>query len=220
MAFTISINGLDELSDRLSAGTIEKKLVKAVGLTALQLHNLLTAEVKDTYSTRRSLNSALVDKTTSNVKRGVNFIEGGLSYAGEPLKLTDFPREIFPLDIRSKFIAPNIFTPDLKGKITRTKPVEGVAVYIKRNKSTFIEGGFRGRVSGKVRVLRRNNFLFGGQTWITLPTKEDLLGERTSYSEVLGPSLAKMAEKVYLSSGRVQNFKDNFSSHVVRNLDL
>ena len=43
MAFTATIEGLDELREKLSAGNLDKKLVKAVGTTALQLNNLLNA---------------------------------------------------------------------------------------------------------------------------------------------------------------------------------
>ena len=222
MAFTASIEGLDELRERLSSGTIEKKLVKAVGTTALQLNNLLNARVKETYATRRSLNSVLNSKTTSDFKRGAGFIEFGLEYNFVPLLLQEFPQTKSKLSVESWFIAPNRFGflqfPDMKGRIKRKKPNTVIAVKVKRNGTpSVIDKAFYGKLpsSNKEYLMARqvNN------TWITEPSPDNLAGKRDAMGILFGPSLSQMAESVYLNDNQVARFKDNFANNVVRNLE-
>ena len=222
MAFTATIEGLDELRERLSSGTIEKKLVKAVGTTALQLNNLLNARVKETYATRRSLNSVLNSKTTSDFKRGVGFIEFGLEYNFVPLLLQEFPQTKTPVMVESWFKAPNRFGyaqfPDIKGRLKRKKPNTAIAVKVKRNGSaTVIDKAFYGKLpkGDKTYLMQRKV----SNTWRKEPTPEDLKGVRDDMGILFGPSLSQMAESVYLKDSQVNKFKDSFADHVVRNLE-
>lgn len=223
MAFTATIEGLDELREKLSAGNLDKKLVKAVGTTALQLNNLLNAQVKETYATRRSLNSVLNSKTTSDFKRGLGFIQVGLEYNFVPLLLQEFPQTKTPIQVDSWFKVPNRFGagkfPNKSGRLRRQKPNTIIAVKVKRNGSpSVIDKAFYGELprDGKVYLMQRkvNN------TWIKEPTPEDLRGIRDDMGILYAPSLSQMAESVYLKDRQVVRFKDNFADHVMRNLEL
>lgn len=215
MAFTATISGLDELVQMFEQTNFEKDVVKAVGSVTRELHSVLNTQVRATYSVgNRSLNSVLVGGTESNLKRGAGFIENGLVYQSKPLALSDFPNSTIGTGILSSFIAPNIFTPTLAGKIKRKKQVEAVVVSIKRNSKTLIKGAFRGKVKNKLQILRRRNFFNGGDTWDELPSRTNLVGKRSSYNPVYGPSLSMMAERVYDTNPYLQKFKDNFGEKV------
>lgn len=215
MAFTATITGLDEIVQAFEQTNFEKDVVKAVGSVARELHSVLNTQVRATYSIgNRSLNSVLVGGTESNLKRGTGFIENGLVYQSAPLKLSDFPVSTIGTGTLSSFIAPNLFTPDLAGKIKRKKQVEAVVVSIKRNSKTLVKGAFRGKVKGKLQVLRRKNFFSGGDTWEELPTRANLAGVRSPYVPVYGPSLSQMAAKVYDTNPYLQKFKDDFGNKI------
>lgn len=215
MAFTATISGLDELVQMFEQTNFEKDVVKAVGSVTRELHSVLNTQVRATYSIgNRSLNSVLVGGTESNLKRGAGFIENGLVYQSKPLALSDFPNSTIGTGILSSFIAPNIFTPSIAGKIKRKKPVEAIVVSIKRNSKTLIKGAFRGEVKMKIGLWRRKNYFSGGETWLELPTRSKLEGRRTPYSPVYGPSLSMMAERVYDTNPYLQKFKDNFGEKV------
>jgi hypothetical protein len=219
MAFTATITGLDEIVQAFEQTNFEKDVVKAVGSVARELHSVLNTQVRATYSIgNRSLNSVLIGGTESNLKRGTGFIETGLVYQSKPLKLTDFPWSTIPTAAESAFIAPNIFTPDLAGRIKRKTPVEAIVVSIKRNSKTLIRGAFRGEVKQKIGIWRRRNYFEGGPTWRELPTRTNLFGKRTSYTPVYGPSLAMMAAKVYDTNPYLQKFKDDFGNKIADKL--
>ena len=222
MAFTATIEGLDQLKDRLSSGTLERKLVKAVGTTALQLNNLLNAQVKATYATRRSLNSVLDAKTTSDFKRGSGFIEFGLTYNFVPLLLQEFPITKTTIRADSWFKAPNRFGidrfPNVKGRVKRVKPNEVIAVRVKRNGTPkTIDKAFYGKLpsDGKSYLMQRKV----ENTWVYEPSEWDLKGKRDEMGILFGPSLSQMAESVFNNDPQVNRFKDNFADHVVRNLE-
>ena len=139
-------------------------------------------------------------------------------YQSKPILLADFPNSTIGTGILSSFIAPNLFTPDLAGKIKRKKQVEAVVVSIKRNSKTLVKGAFRGKVKGKLQVLRRKNFFEGGDTWDSLPTRANLAGERSPYTPIYGPSLSMMAAKVYDTNPYLQKFKDDFGTKVADKL--
>ena len=222
MAFTASIEGLDELRERLSSGTIEKKLVKAIGTTALQLHNVLNNRVSKTYATRRSLNSVLNSRTTSDFKRGVGFIEFGLEYNFMPILLQEFPVTKTLVPANSSFKAPNRFGfsqfPTIKGRLKRTKPNQQLAVRVKRNGTpTTIAKAFYGKLPS-----RDKQYLMARKvdnTWIKEPTPEDLAGKRDEMGILFGPSLSQMANSVYEKDPYLIKFRDNFAEHVLRNVD-
>lgn len=219
MAFTATITGLDEIVQAFEQTNFEKDVAKAIGSVARELNSVLSTQVRATYSIgNRSLNSVLVGGTESNLKRGTGFIENGLVYESKPLKLTDFPWSTVSTGLFTSFIAPNIFTPDLAGKIKRKKPVEAIVVSIKRNSKTRIKGAFRGEVKLKVGIWRRQNYFSGGLTWDTLPTRINLVGKRTPYRPVYGPSLSMMAAKVYDTNPYLQKFKDDFGNKVADKL--
>jgi hypothetical protein len=219
MAFTATITGLDEIVQAFEQTNFEKDVVKAVGSVTRELHSVLNTQVRATYSIgNRSLNSVLVGGTESNLKRGAGFIENGLVYQSKPLALGDFPNSGIGTGILTSFIAPNIFTPGLEGKIKRKKQVEAVLVSIKRNSKTLVKGAFRGKVKGKLQVLRRKNFFSGGDTWDSLPTRDNLVGERSPYVPIYGPSLSQMAAKVYDTNPYLQKFKDDFGNKVADKL--
>lgn len=215
MAFTATITGLDEIVQAFEQTNFEKDVVKAVGSVARELHSVLNTQVRATYSIgNRSLNSVLIGGTESNLKRGTGFIENGLVYQSKPLKLTDFPWSTIDTGLFTPFIAPNIFTPELAGKIKREKPVEAIVVSIKKNSKTLIKGAFRGKVKLKTGIWRRRNYFEGGETWYELPTRTKLEGKRTPYRPVYGPSLAMMAAKVYDTNPYLQKFKDDFGNKI------
>lgn len=221
MAFTITFEGAEELKQALSTEVFEKKVVKAIGSVTGELHRVLTNQVKQTYMTgNRSLNTVLVGSTESNLRRGAGFISSGLVYEGPRLPISAFPMQTSPTGAITKFIAPNIFTPDLAGKITRKKPVDAIIAHIRRDRQTLIKGAFKGKVNAKIRVMRRGNYFGGGQTWKELPTRDDLLGVREPYYEVKGPSLPEMAGKVYDENRYLLDFRNNFASKVMEKLDL
>jgi hypothetical protein len=221
MAFTVTFEGAEELKQALSAEVFDKKVVKAIGSVTKELHNILNNQVKQTYMIgNRSLNSVLIGSTESNLRRGAGFISSGLVYEGPRLPISAFPTQLVPTGAKSQFVAPNIFTPDLSGKIKRKKPVDSVVAHIRRNRQTLIKGAFKGKVNAKIRVLRRGNYFEGGQTWIELPTRDDLLGVRESYYEVNGPSLPEMAGKVYDENKYLIDFRNNFADRVMEKLDL
>ena len=223
MAFKATIEGLDELSERLSSNTLDKKLVKAIGATALQLNNLLNAQVKATYSTRRSINTVLSAKTTSNLKRGRGFIEFGLEYNFVPLLLQEFPQTKTEKTVNSWFKIPNRFGAGKfsakAGRMKRQKPNIVIAVKVKRNGAfKKLKDAFYGELpsSGKPYLMQRKT----KNTWVREPTPEDLKGVREEMGVLYGPSLSQMAESVYSKDSKVQRFKENFSKHLTKNLDL
>jgi hypothetical protein len=219
MAFTATITGLDEIVQAFEQTNFEKDVAKAIGSVARELNSVLSTQVKATYSIgNRSLNSVLVGGTESNLKRGLGFIENGLVYQSKPILLADFPNSTIGTGILSSFIAPNIFTPELAGKIKRKKQVEAVVVSIKRNSKTLIKGAFRGKVKNKLQVLRRKNFFSGGDTWDELPSRANLIGQRSPYIPMYGPSLSMMAAKVYDTNPYLQKFKDDFGTKVADKL--
>jgi hypothetical protein len=219
MAFTATITGLDEIVQAFEQTNFEKDVAKAIGSVARELNSVLSTQVKATYSIgNRSLNSVLVGGTESNLKRGLGFIENGLVYESKPILLADFPNSTIGTGILSSFIAPNIFTPDLAGKIKRKKQVEAVVVSIKRNSKTLIKGAFRGKVKNKLQVLRRKNFFSGGDTWDELPSRANLIGQRSPYTPMYGPSLSMMAAKVYDTNPYLQKFKDDFGNKIAEKL--
>jgi hypothetical protein len=221
MSFTVTLEGLTQLKQDLSTDNFDKATIKAIGVATKQLHGILTEAVKRNYNTgSKSLNTVLVGGTTSSLKRGAGFIEMGLTYQSKNIPLTEFPISIgFSPEITS-FVAPNIFTPLLRGKIQRVKPVEVVSVGIRKEKLTLIKGGFRGKVRGKQRILRRGNYFIGGKTWDKLPTKDDLVGERKVYFELKGVSLSEMAGRMYDIDPFAKRFKQDFSSLIADNLIL
>jgi hypothetical protein len=222
MAFTASIEGLDELRERLSSGTIEKKLVKAIGTTALQLHNVLNNRVSKTYATRRSLNSVLKSRTMSDFKRGVGFIEFGLEYNFMPILLQEFPVTKTLVPANSSFLAPNRFGykefPAIKGRLKRKKPNQQLAVRVKRNGSpTTLDKAFYGELprDNKVYLMKRHV----SNTWIDEPSPTNLKGKRDLMGILFGPSLSQMANSVYEKDPYLIKFRDTFADHVVRNLE-
>jgi hypothetical protein len=215
MAFTATITGLDEIVQAFEQTNFEKDVAKAVGSVARELNSVLSTQVKATYSIgNRSLNSVLVGGTECNLKRGLGFIEKGLVYQSKPILLADFPNSTIGTGILSSFIAPNIFTPELAGKIKRKKQVENIVVNIRKGKQTLIRGAFRGEVKDKIRLMRRKNFFTGGETWDELPSRANLLGKRSPYYWVNGPSLSQMAAKVYDTNPYLQKFKDDFGEKI------
>lgn len=221
MSFTATIEGIEQLKQDLSGWKLNDNLVKAIGSTVRELHSLLRTRVQATYNTGgRNLNSALVGSTESSLRRGQGFIETGLIYQSPKLPMNTFPIQTLATGAITSFVAPNIFTPLLRGKIKRVKPVEAVLVKIRKDKVTYVRGGFKGKVSGKTRVLRRSNYFQKGRTWDKLPTKDDLEGSRSDYYEMYGIGLADMAEKVYDTDPDVARFKDSFEARVRDKLEL
>lgn len=221
MAFTASIEGIDEIVNSFSQLKFEKEVVKAVGSVAKELHTVLNKRTLAVYNTGgRTLNPILIGSTTSDIKRGAGFIEMGLQYESKPIPLSSLPSRLIDTNILTPFIAPNKFTPNLEGKIMRKKPVPRVEVFIKKGKGTPIKGAFRGRINEKLKVMRRKNYFSGGETWDELPTRDNLLGRRTPYYEVYGLSLSQMAATIYDKDTEVQNFKDNFGTRVGEKLEL
>lgn len=221
MSFTATIEGIEQLKQDLSGWKLNDNLVKAIGSTVRELHSLLRTRVQATYNTGgRNLNSALVGGTESNLRRGQGFIETGLVYQSPKLPMNTFPIQTLATGAITSFVAPNIFTPLLRGKIKRVKPVEAVLVKIRKDKVTYVRGGFKGKVRGKTRVLRRSNYFQKGRTWDKLPTKDDLEGSRSDYYEMYGIGLADMVGKVYDTDPDVARFKDSFEDRVRDKLEL
>ena len=221
MSFTASISGIEQLKQDLSQENLDKQVLKAIGQVTARLHSVLTEQVKQDYNIgSRSLNTALQGSTTSHLKRGAGFIESGLVYSSPRIPLSEFPQTITFSSNVSSFIAPNIFTPLLRGKVQRQKPIEVISVGIRKDKLTLIKGGFRGKIRGKRRIMRRGNFFIGGQTWKKLPTPDDLIGERKTYFEVNGISLSEMAANVYDHNRFALKFQETFSQQVADRLKL
>ena len=221
MAFTATIEGIEQLKQDLSGWKLKKELVTAIGQTARELHSLLRTQVNKTYNTGgRNINSVLVGSTSSNLKMGFGFIESGLVYEGGKLPLSTFPRQAIATSKVTSFIAPNAFTPLLRGKIKRVKPVEATALRIRKDKLTFIQGGFKGKVKGKTRILRRDNYFSGGRTWLELPTRQNLVGKRSPYYEMYGIGLVDMIAVVYNENPYIQDFKNDFATRVSSRLKL
>lgn len=222
MVFTASIEGLEGLLERFTEDRLQSEVVKAVGAVARDLNSLLNTRVQAVYAVgNRSLNSVLVGTTESNLRRGTGFVETGLTYKSVPIPLRNFPINISFSSQPSTFIAPNVFTPNIAGKITRKKPTEVISIQIRKGRYTKIDGAFRGNVRNALRVLRRKNFFTGGDTWNELPSRNNLLGKRSSYYEVnAGPSLAVMARIVFEEDKYIQDFKSNFATEVGKKLNL
>lgn len=221
MSFTATIEGIEQLKQDLSGWKLNDNLVKAIGSTVRELHSLLRTRVNATYNTGgRNLNSALVGSTESNLRRGQRFIESGLVYSSPKIPMGVLPLQTLATGAVTSFVAPNIFTPLLHGKIHRVKPVEAVLVKIRKDKVTYVRGGFKGKIKGKVRVMRRGNYFQKGRTWDKLPTKDNLEGSRSEYYEMYGLSLAEMAGHVYDNDQDLARFKANFETKVRDRLEL
>lgn len=190
-SISFQIQGLESLRDTLSKTALDRKLVTGIGLISLQLHNSLKSAIVRTYAIDKSLDSVRLNKTSSSIKRGVNFINSGLEYKDINLRLAEFPTRTF------------------LGNINPGARVKGevAVVTVKRGRPKIVygktgRGGFL-RKASKTRVNFTN--IFERQTDKRYPIKP-----------LYTIGLAKMAAIVYENDLEVQKVKDNVTNELAK----
>ena len=189
--YKIDIQGLTELRKEFSKGTLDKKLVPAIGLSVLQLHNALSFAIVKTYATQQKLSSVLVGKSTSNIKQGSNFISGSLEYNYKPVRLVTFLTKVFEGNINPASKAGMVS----EVTIRRGQPriVFGKLHY----------GGFR---------QRRGENVSKSQIFERLQKATWENGKRLPIRPLYAISLSQMASKMYETDIEVQRFKDKLTT--------
>lgn len=222
--FSLYIDGLSDLQNKLEAGQLNKKAILALGSAIELIHRELSFSIKNTYTTRKTLDSVRIGKrTTSSVQQGINNIILGLEYRGDPIPLQDFALQLGAVSPVGVWIpTPNLFMQDAPPPIKpREKVIETVAVKVLR-KGNFTKSPnfFRGYIKrvGKLMVLRKEDPSKG--TWIKKPSIEDLAGKRQPYKQLYGPSLPIMAEQRLLLDPKVKALIENIPNKLAEVLAL
>lgn len=193
--YKIDIQGLAEIRKEFSKNTFDKKLVPAVGLSILQLHNSLSFAITKTYATQQKLSSVLVGKSTSNIKQGSNFISGSLEYNYKPVRLVTFLTKVFEGNINLA---------------SKTGMVSEVTIRRGQPRIVFGKlhyGGFRQRKGenvSKAQIFER----LQKATWEN--------GKRLPIRPLYASSLSQMANTMYETDPDVQRVKDELSTTLAK----
>jgi hypothetical protein len=201
----LKLEGLEDLKQSLSQGKLDKQLVIGLGQIALQLHNVLNSQVQSVYATNRSLNSVLVNKTQSDVKRGTTFIQAGLAYNFVPLNLSQYPQYSHH-----------------KGNINAVASKPGLiqqVTIVRKRPYRVIKGklGYGGFVPSNKREVRVGKWMLERlqkETWLAP-------GIRAPTRPLFGPTLSQMASTQFnLDKGDVARFKNRIPELLVKYVNL
>ncbi len=201
-SFAISIKGFKQLQEDFSKKILEKQLVPVVGIELLQIHNTLRFAVHNEYALDKSLDTVFKGKSVNSYKQGKALIGAGIVYEEKKVRLSEFPFKVKVLLVKNRMMLLNrslrFASPSNK---IRAKEY---SIMVKRR------GGYK-EIYGKTgRGAFRTNKVPSGVTQL-LERQQDATWKeepniRALYKPLYGPSLAKMAEKVYESDKRVQDF--------------
>jgi hypothetical protein len=186
---SFKLQGLESLREELSKSALDKKLLPAIGLFSLELHNSLKTAVFNTYAIDKSLDTVLIGKSSSLVKRGANLLSSDLTYKDQNLRLAEFPLRTFPGNIKAGARR--------KGMVTEVRVKRGNTKIVYGRKGN---GGFFRKRSENVRF----NQIFERQTSRRYPIKP-----------LYAIGLAKMARIMYDYDPNVRRVKNKLSQDIL-----
>ena len=197
----ITFKNLDIVKQQLSKQVVDKELSYNLGLAKLQLHASLRYAVKRNYTINKSLDSVLLDKSTSTTKLGVNFLENDLSYKDENLRLAEFITQtelgnINPGASKQGYVATAVI------RRNRPKTVFGLLHF-----GGFLQKQRPGSPVGQVFERLQQ------ATWLSP-------GVRAPFRPLYAIGLAKMAEIMFKYDSQVQKDKDTIVQDLASNLKI
>ncbi len=200
-SFAISIQGFKQLQEDFSEKVLEKQLVPVVGAELLKVHNALRFAVHNEYALDKSLDTVFKGKSVNSYKQGKALIGAGIEYEEKKVRLSEFPFKVKVLLVKNRMMLPD-------GTLRFASPSNKIrakeySVMVKRR------GGYKEIYGKTARGAFRTNKVPSGLTQL-LERQQDATWKeepnvRALYRPLYGPSLAKMAEKMYESNRNVQD---------------
>ena len=226
----VTIDGLANLEQRLSAKNINKSLIPAVNQSILKVHSFLKNEVIKEYTFKNNLDSVLfggVRGATSTVTQTA--IEDGLVYEHKPVRLVQFKYNLKTVSASSRF---RFIDANGRKRIKEKDKAIAVEVLIKRSNGykTVIGNGNGGFYQGqdnsgwdkyrqKKKVIRRQSNIYMRKerdTW----TDRTWDAKRTGLQVLYGPSLSQAAGSILKRPTVINRLRQQAADEIARYLQL
>jgi hypothetical protein len=217
----LEITGLKEFKEAYSKATSLETFMPNITSSIQLLHNTMEQSIKENYYTPGSLTDVLVGRSVKPVKQGKTFLRYQLQYKVKSISLIDYPNSTVEKDVTNAI-------PYMQGGSLQHQPINKArktTVKVKKrgglvsfkNKSSF--GKFKVTSKGMRGIYVREQ----EATWDTYPTGVQKIngkwtnvgGKRASYRKLFGPSLAKLAETVYVHDAKVAKAKDRVTTDII-----
>jgi hypothetical protein len=219
----VSIAGFKEIKEFFKTGlelsTHEVELTQSMLMVAATIDR----RVKDLYNAPGVPSSMMIGKTIKPEALGKTFLRYGLQYREKEIPLIDYPHMLKEVSVRNAIPFKTLtsektyFLPINKAVQVTSKVRKRGGYAVKQTRTPFkkflVDNGYmRG-------IYTRDS----KSTWDEVPTRSPdgkiVGGRRSSYHQLYGPSLAKLADIVYAHDSEVQASIDNVPETLIASIN-